>query len=172
MCGKPLKPKQQFIMRKRLTLSATALLALAIGSADAQTNLVVTQSDGTTKQFALEKVRKLTFAESLLGVYDFQSAQAETFGLANVKTIWFVDATTGISAPTVQQPGSFRLSYADGFITATGLANGANAALYTTGGQKVMDIGQWDGSPLSVSALQGGVYILKVDNNTIKFVKR
>ena len=48
----------------------------------------------------------------------------------------------------------------------------ANAAIYNIQGQRAMSLKAWDGTPVSTDALSSGVYILKVNNKSIKFVKK
>ena len=50
--------------------------------------------------------------------------------------------------------------------------NTAKATIYNVGVMMVTSIDNWDGTPISTSNLANGVYIFKVNNNTIKFVKQ
>lgn len=159
-------------MRKRLIAPTIALLALWATDASAQAMLVVTQHDGTSTETELAKVGKLTFSESQLSVYDVATPQTQTYGLANVRTITFKNVATGIYNTTQMAAGDFRLAYANESLAAVGLASAAHARLYTANGVKAMDIKSWDGTPISVHTLPAGVYIFKVNNKTIKFVKK
>lgn len=139
--------------------------------ATAQMKMVVEQSDGNKETIVLTNVRKLTFADSNLNVFSAAST-TQSFGLSKVKAIKFANSTATIEDVGNSVNGKFSLCYANGEISATGISKPSNATLYTAGGVSVVRIPVWDGSPFNVSALQQGVYILKVDNAFLKFVKK
>ena len=57
-------------------------------------------------------------------------------------------------------------------ISVAGLAKAENAAIYSIGGEKVVDLKSWNGNPVNVGSLTNGVYILKVNNKSFKFIKK
>ena len=57
-------------------------------------------------------------------------------------------------------------------ISVAGLAKAENAAIYSIGGEKVVNLMSWNGSPVNVGSLSNGVYILKVNNKSFKFIKK
>ena len=156
-------------MSIKTTLLALALPLLAMSHARADSQLVVSGTTGVQK-FNLGSVGSLKFADGNLLVYANGAEQPAVFAIADLTNIKFgEDETTSIAA--VKKDGKASLRYADGQLSMAG-ANAANAALYSVSGQCVLSVSGWDGSPISTSSLQSGMYIFKVDNQTIKFIKR
>lgn len=155
-------------MKKILSLPIMAMLSVA---ATAQVKMVVVQSDGSNKEFDLATTQKLTFADDYLNVSNTLAA-AQSFSLSNVKVIKFTGGATSIESVSQSPAAKLSFAYANGTIAVNGLSQPTNAALYTIGGQQVSRLSSWDGSPVSVSTLPQGVYIIKVGNAAYKFVKK
>ncbi len=148
---------------------AFALSLLAMSHARADSQLVVNGASSTQK-FGLGSVRSLKFADGNLLVYSADAEQPATFAIADLVSLKFGDdESTSINAVSKGAKGTLR--YANGQLSMAGI-NASNAALYTVSGQCVLSLGNWDGSPISTASLQSGMYIFKVDNQTIKFIKR
>ncbi len=156
-------------MSRKTTLLALALPLLAMSYARADSQLIVSGTTGVQK-FSLGSVGSLKFADSKLLVYANGAEQPTAFAIANLSSIKFGQDTPS-SIAAAKKDGKASLRYANGQLSMAG-ANVSNAALYTVSGQCVLNIGAWDGSPVSTSSLQSGMYIFKADNQTIKFIKR
>jgi len=103
-------------------------------------------------------------------VYTTETEAPTVFNLADVKGLVFGTTATAIGQ-LVGTKGQLNIAYWQGILSAQGI-NGANTALYTVSGQRVMSINAWDGSAISTEGLANGVYVLKVNNQTFKFVKQ
>ena len=57
-------------------------------------------------------------------------------------------------------------------ISVAGRAKAENDAIYSIGGEKVVNLKSWNGSPVNVGSLSNGMYILKVNNKSFKFIKK
>ena len=159
-------------MTKKSTLILAVLSLLAVGSARADKKLVVTDSSSETPlaSFPLGSIDKLSFAEGSV-VFNLAGESEQSFALSNTTVLKFVDGETAISQ-VAGNAGDIKLSVADGSIAASGIKTPAAAALYTVGGQKVINLKAWTGTPVSTARLADGVYILKVNNKSFKFVKK
>lgn len=156
------------IQMKRMIIGS-ALALTGIATAGAQEKLVI-YADGSEKQaFALADIVKLTLGDESLTVYTTDS-QTATFAYADIGRIGFKDLTNGIASVHAGTAAP-ALYCREGKIGAEGLAAPARAAIVDLGGRTVWERRQWDGSPVSTLQLAKGVYILKVNNNTLKFTR-
>ena len=85
--------------------------------------------------------------------------------------LYFEGEPTSVTQVVGEAEG-LQVMYQGGFVSATGLTSPAHAAIYNISGQRAMSLKAWDGTPVSTDALSSGVYILKVNNKSIKFVKK
>ncbi len=160
-------------MTKKSTLILAALSLLAVGSARADKKLVATDSS-TGKDLAtvaLSDISKVNFSDGSV-VFNAMSGVKTYIPLTNSLVLKFVeDSTTGISQ-VGGTSGDIKVGY-DGYsLSASGLKTATNASVYTIGGQKALSLNAWTGDPVSTASLANGVYILKVNNKSIKFVKK
>ena len=97
-------------------------------------------------------------------VKDFPELAVAVLGKLLCRLFGVLEATTGGMKPYYRnnQLG------VDGWQA----GNTAKATIYNVGVMMVTSIDNWDGTPISTSNLANGVYIFKVNNNTIKFVKQ
>lgn len=157
-------------MRKNLILLvASVFTMLGISPLHAADNLTVYNGTSPTK-LSLSSIKGLTFAGGQLMVYTTETEAPTVFNLADVKGLVFGTTATAIGQ-LVGTKGQLNIAYRQGILSAQGI-NGANTALYTVSGQRVMSINAWDGSAISTEGLANGVYVLKVNNQTFKFVKQ
>ena len=158
-------------MNKRISLTLAAISLLAASPAMADQKLVVTDSSSetTVASYQLSDISKLSFADGNL-VVSLTGDKTEQVALTTSLVLKFDGGTSAIS----QVGGTdtdVHVAYDGNMLSATGV-KGANAAVYTIGGQKAVALSSWDGSPVSTAALASGVYILKVNNKSFKFIKK
>lgn len=154
------------------------LLLLAVAgswiTSAAQTKLLIIPLDGTSPEteVTLGDVRNIKFAANDFTL-DLSGVQAKTFAFADVKSIKFKYVETGIDAADTSGAGLSGLYFRDGWLGAESVKDGqtSTAAVYDVSGRAVIPERNWDGSPISVTGLPDGVYVFKVDNQTIKFAK-
>lgn len=159
------------INKTSLLLFVAAVCGCTI--ATAQTVLVVKTTDGSTpKKISLDDIRKITFEGDDMKVWRNDDAQTSVFSMPDVQNITFGDGNaSGIADATVGKE-ALRPVYSDGVLAASGLAGRtADVAVYDVSGRKLFSAADWDGAPISVAALPKGIYIFKVNNQTIKFTK-
>ena len=158
-------------MKKLFTTVCLAGLALAAKADDVK--LVVNFANGSPQQeFALSDIGKLTFDGSGFSVVE-ANGTASPFIYVQVSSIKFANFSSGIG--TIEATtGSMKPFYRNNQLGVDGWQAGdtAKAVIYNVGGMMVASIDNWDGTPISTTNLADGVYIFKVNNNTIKFVKQ
>lgn len=148
-------------MRQNRFLTLMLFLLVTSLSSMAQTNMVVHQTDGSSKQFDISSIRKLLVSPQTFSVYAQDESQ---IAMAQIRSVKFSQVSTGIS----NLAGSdVSLQRNGNMLTLEGLKAGDRVQLYSVNGQVT---GNFDGKSLNLSTLNRGVYILKINNKTIKFV--
>lgn len=159
--------------QKRVFLSALALTGM-VSAASAQTSLVLhpKQDGAEVKAFVLDGIRTLTFGDDGLTV-NLKDGQTYVAAFDNLATLTFLDETTAIETVTAESAANLDLFLTDGRLGVKNLpANVATeAALYDAAGRAVLMRRQWNGEPIAIGHLPKGVYIFKVNNQTIKFTR-
>ena len=148
-------------MRKKRLLTMMLVLLVASLSSMAQTSLVVHQTDGSSTQFDISSIKKLLVSPQTFSVF---TQDESPIAVAQIRSIKFSQDPAGISNATVG--GEVALQRNGDMLTIEGLKDGDRVQLYSVNGQMT---GSIDGKSLNLSTLNRGVYILKINNRTIKF---
>ena len=159
-------------MNRKSILTSAVLALLAMGQVYADNKFVVSDTSSSKQLMSvnLSDVKSIGFADGNM-VVTLADETTKTLGLTTTTVLQFEGDVTAI-APVVGGADGIEVKYVGGLVSATGLAEPADAAVYNVSGQKVLNLRAWDGSPVSTAELGCGVYILKVNNKSIKFVKR
>ena len=158
-------------MKQLFITMCLAVLTLAAKADDVK--LVVNFANGSSQQeFALSDIGKLAFDESGFSVVE-ANGTVSPFTYVQVSSIKFANFSSGIGAIEATT-GGMKPYYRNNQLGVDGwqAGNTAKATIYNVGVMMVTSIDNWDGTPISTSNLANGVYIFKVNNNTIKFVKQ
>lgn len=157
-------------MKKTLIMTAVVTASTFCLPAKATDNVVVKTGTGSSK-IALTDIKALKFNDDKLLVYTQSSETPAEFDLADIVSLKFIDdSTDGIDAVT---PGNqkFSIRISNGVLSATGVDK-AKAAIYSINGQRMLGIASWNGSAVSLANLANGVYVLTINNQKFKFVKK
>ena len=159
-------------MDKKFILTCAALSLLAVGKASADQKMVVTDTSTSTVlgSFGLGDISKLSFAEGKMTV-TMNDKSTQDVALSTSLVLQFEDVATAISQVDAAK-GKLQVAYDGEFLSFAGLGGVADAAVYSMGGEKVLGLKGWNGKPVSVASLGRGVYIIKVNNKSFKFVKK
>lgn len=130
-------------------------------SSVAQTNLVIHQTDGSSKSFDISSITKMQVSPQFFSVFTQDESKV---ALAQVQSIKFSKETTGISNAVGNNEVALQRN--GNMLTIEGLKAGDRVQLFNLSGQM---IGSLDGQSLNLSTLSRGVYILKVNNKSFKF---
>ena len=162
------------LMRKKSAFLLTLALAGTATSASAQASLVLNPKQGSSekKEFLLDGIRTLTFGDDGLTV-NLKDGQTYAAAFDNLATLTFRDESTAIETVTAEYASNLDLFLTDGRLGVNNLpANVATeAALYDAAGRAVLMRRQWNGEPIAIGHLPKGVYIFKVNNQTLKFTR-
>lgn len=135
--------------------------------------------DGGPKEFDLVG-SKITFSDGSFtvtvrggGPVSFKYDDVTSIKFDGTKMMIITPKPTGIGEVTDDE-ASAHLFFRDGRIEADGWPDGktASASVCDMGGRVVLLLKKWDGTAVNVSGLSRGVYLFRVGNQTIKFMKR
>lgn len=146
-----------------------AAVMLSASAAIADDNVVV-QSAGVSTPYAISSVRSIRFGAD--GISVCQNGQADVnYTYASVDKIYFTLSTNGIETVVGDETRmGISIDSSGSFITVNGVSDG-NASIYTPAGMQVRHLANWKGERISIADLPKGVYILKINNKSIKFNK-
>lgn len=159
-------------MNRKTTLASVAMLLLATTQVGAEEKtLVVNGSSGEPVAVSLAQVRSVKLADNSIQLFlKGDAANTLTIAYDGQSSIKFEDGSpTGIDLPRAGQ--GMEIAYAGNTLSAKGLTR-ANATLYSVDGQQVMRLTAWDGTPVNLATLGKGVYVLKVNNQSFKILKK
>lgn len=159
-------------MNKKFTLTFALLSLLAAGNAYAEGKLMAVDSPSAkvVASFSLDDISKLSFADGKMLV-TMSDKSVKEVALNTQLALKFDGVETSIKG-VANNETKLQVAYDGNNISVAGLAKAANAAIYSVGGQKIVDLKAWNGSPVNVGSLANGVYILKVNNKSFKFIKK
>lgn len=154
-------------MNKKRLLSVLFVSTLAFGSMSAQTSMVAYGEDGKYWTFDINKVEKVTFENKSLVFY---TTQRNAIDLTKIQSIKFVDQATAIKPQVSTLGGTLSLLRRGNIVSVKGWDSSktATVAIYNANGQIVDQRKGWNGADIDLSNLGRGVYILKVNNKTLK----
>lgn len=159
-------------MNRKKTLSTLAMLLFATTHTVADNKvMVVNGSSGSPVAVSLSQIRSVKFAGSSIQLFLLdESVGTLTIAYDGQSSIKFADeAPTGIDLPKANKGAE--IAYAGNTLSAKGL-DGASVTLYGVDGRQVMHFADWDGSPVNLATLSKGVYVLKVNNQSFKILKK
>ncbi len=157
-------------MKKTFITVAIAAASLMSQHANATDNLVVKTRSNSSK-IALDDIKGLKFSGEKMFVYTQSSDTPVEFNLVDIVSLKFApDGTQGIESTTADKQ-KINICYSNGVLSAKGVSK-AKTAIYSINGQREIAINSWDGSAVSLDNLTNGVYVLTVNNQTFKFVKK
>lgn len=159
------------MIKTKIKLFVTALMLAAAYETQAQTVMVVEpKSGGEVSKLQLSEVRKIEFGDNQLGVVARDGGEGLSMPLSDIKVIKFESVASSVSG-LPQSSSGLRLTYDGTSLSALGIDGTARAVLYGIGGIVVRSYRHWDGQPICTAELPEGVYIFKVNDKSIKFVK-
>ena len=152
-------------MREKRLLSLIAASAFGALAMNAQTHLAVQLKSGATQKFDISSINKMLVSSQSLAVY---TSDVNSFTTSDIQSLKFVQVSTGISAVngnelTVNRQGDQ--------LTIAGIKSDDKISVYSVNGQEVGHLQATEEGTLNLSGLSRGVYIMKVNNKTIKISK-
>jgi hypothetical protein len=145
---------------------------LALVDAGAQ-NLAVRKTDGSELIVSLSQIQRITFPGNNLAL-NYVSGSSDLFSLSLVGRIYFTTKTTG--ADVLEEPASTISVYpnpAKNYLNIANVSGATTIAIFRIDGSKVFeDKAEQGKTTIGISSLPAGMYLLKANNQVVKFIKQ
>lgn len=154
-------------------LSALAALALAAAPGLADTVMTVFTGDEAqnVEMFQLGDVGKVTFSDGVLAVFGEADALAK-IDLSTVSRISFSSAETGVKSVAGTSGARLLRNPVADLISVVGATPGSTVRVHDMWGRQMLGIDGWNGEDIDVSSLPSGTYLLRINSETIKVIKK
>lgn len=181
MSHAPIRKKQQFMMKKNVfsNLSRWMLaFSMAFGitlAAQAQQGLLVKSGSGNVTEFSYSSVTKLTFANEIMTMVSPAGVSGQTFALSTVSKVTFGNvAISGIDDVYMNASGmKLYPTVANSFVNLKGAVEGSQASIYSITGSKIMQLEvNSDLQSINIAKLKSGIYLMRVNGESLKFSKQ
>jgi hypothetical protein len=161
--------KRKLLFLAILCVSGAHLLRAQVSS------IVIEQKDGDESIFALSSLDKLTYTNSNEDLnVDKTSGDQLSFSLADIKKIYFTDAVTGLETLSTSA-GSLELypTIVDQSFKVNFEGETAELLVFDASGVEVLrSTINSTNTTVYVSSLERGMYLVKINGETSKFVKQ
>lgn len=147
----------------RVAVAACALLC-CLSSNAAKNQLAVERANESVTYFELTRTPQITFSDSEMIVT--AGEDKILFPLEDLKRYWFEESTTTRISSSHADREKVNISVSGRNLLSS--ANGVN--IYSATGQQVLTSRNAAGTPVSLSALPGGVYVVTTGGSTFKIV--
>ena len=156
--------------KTKLLIAMIASMGVA-NIAHGQSVLVITPLDNNIEKLVtnIADIRKISFDNGLMAITS-KDGNASSIAMNSVMSLKFTDDANFISA--LKDGKSAIAPYCNGeWMGVKGLNGETKAIVCDAAGRIVISLDRWNGSPVSIATLPKGVYILKVNDSSIKFTK-
>lgn len=156
---------------KKKNLLLFAALALS-ASAGAQEVVTVTSTDGK-KEFDKGQITTFTFDGPAVILHRSGNQEPEEYMMSDIVEITFSLATGFDNVKMGETNITVSAERGTGILRINGTEPGKiyNVAVYDAAGRIVWNDKQWQGQTIDFSGKPAGVYILNINNTTLKFRK-
>ncbi|MDE7496503.1 MAG: T9SS type A sorting domain-containing protein [Muribaculaceae bacterium] len=163
------------IIKAKTALAWMAIVAAA--SASANTTMTVTYFDDSREATVVNLLdgSRLVFGGE--PAFDFSNCGSAPgrINVADVKRITFEGKWTGVEGVS-KEATSLRLrsNPVEAILSVEGYdgSKPAVVSIYSIAGREALHVENWKGEDINVSHLPTGVYILRINNSTLKFIKK
>ncbi len=152
------------------SLLALVLVLLCCGGAHAQTNMTFYKPSGRAlATWSLLDVTKVTFDEGNIAVKG--KTGIDKFDFSQVLSIKFTDdVDIPSSIKTIRDDTQLRIATSESTIKVLGATSGT-VTIWNPSGQQLYSNRNWHGEDINISHLERGIYIITINNTSIKFKK-
>lgn len=147
----------------------TLLLLVFLIKANSQSNLDIVLRDGTKQQFDILTTTLTISSDDNLAIWS-NNLLIKTFDLNGVRKVLLSSKTDGVDT---NQRNRLRLFYSNGtvFIKGIDVSEITNISVFDITANKVMTLNFPLSNSINVSHLKSGIYVIRVNNQLLKFVK-
>lgn len=166
--------KRQFNILGRSTIAGLLLSFLSSGSANAQTAIKVTRIDNSVNDFIMDTSGKFLFSSGNILIYINNLSAATTIPLNDIRKITFDYGSTLIKTSEVSE-NVFKIypnptsSY---FEIVTPIKQKIAVRMYNTQGVEVLNNTYESGNKIDISNLSSGIYVVIINQQSFKLIKK
>ena len=160
-------------INKKLIFGIVCLSYLGLGDISAAVMQIHFTEDRPMIETDLSAIDKITFTDTSFSILSTDNATTD-YGYSEVDKITFSDFN---SIQKIGNEDNIRLLISpnpvDDIIRIVGYNNSeaVQLAIYSLDGEEMMRVDNWQGEPIDASQLSAGIYILRINTHTIKFIK-
>lgn len=158
------------------TTIAALMLTLVAGTAAAETTVRVSFLDESRPDVVGSITPESKLALNGSSYFDFMKCGEATgkIAIADVKRITFSGSWMGVETPKAESALRLRTNPVESVLSVEGYdsASSARLSVFSIAGREVISVRAWKGEDVDVSSLPQGVYILRINQSTLKFVKK
>ena len=160
-------------INKKLIFGIVCLSYLGLGDISAAVMQIHFTEDRPMIETDLSAIDKITFTDTSFSILSTDNATTD-YGYSEVDKITFSDFN---SIQKIGNEDNIRLLISpnpvDDIIRIVGYNNSeaVQLAIYSLNGEEMMRVDNWQGEPIDASQLSAGIYILRINTHTIKFIK-
>ena len=166
-------------INKKLILGIVCLSYLGVGSISANVMQIHFNEDRPMIETKLTAIDKITFTDTSFSIHFDSSSHltevaSELYGYGEVEKITFSDIS---SIGKISKEDNFKLLISPNPVNDIIRIMGYNSSepaqlsIYSLDGEEVIRIENWQDEAIDASQLSAGIYILRINTTTIKFIK-
>lgn len=155
-----------------LTLFLFCMFGFGVVTVFSQSTLLgIKKTDGSEKNISLSALGKITFSENNL-ILNYPGGSNEVVAISSIRKLVF-GAPTGVSLSKVDKSIRIYPNPATDYIVLKDVPEGEMCvSIFSVSGSPVLRLPLSSASqPIDISRLPQGLYILKVNNQALKFTK-
>ncbi|MDR3705823.1 MAG: T9SS type A sorting domain-containing protein [Paludibacteraceae bacterium] len=160
-------------MKKRRLIICVLLCGTMITWAASVQNLTVQAKGGTKSTYALSSVRKITFTGTTMSVVKTDATETD-FTINSVQKLLFSSSSTSAIKEASNTALKAYPNPAKGIFNIDGISKIDNISLYNLAGNELIVSYSLvnNGVQINTANLAQGLYLLRINNQTIKFQKQ
>ena len=130
---------------------------------------IVNSSDNTVRRIDLNSIDKITFTNTDVLIQQ-NNGNKDSYSFTTVGKLYF-ETTTGVSNPLAVNSQNIFPNPANEFISIKNIQPGTQVKIYNLSGIMVANIIYPASGHININNLQKGLYIVKTEIQTLKFMK-
>lgn len=147
-----------------------AILLLGGAAAHAQATVTVVRTNGSTSTIGVAETGSVTFAGDYVMITESDGGNTQSFPMAAVRKLLF--GTNGIDDVSALRQFVLYPNPAHNYCVVSGIGEERQpVTVYTATGSKVIETTVGDGERLDLSALQKGLYVVRINGVATKLSK-
>lgn len=157
-------------MKKLYVLVITTIFAISAFSQQEDANIVIEMNDNSSQTIAFDQLSRITFSGTTVNIEQFNGNTIKS-DMSDILRIATYANNTGISSAILE--GNELLQYISSDEISINCNAGETIAIYNINGSKILTRRQTaDGGSISIATLPKGIYLIRANGKTAKFIKR